>query len=157
MKQDAAVQKENTGKTKGCDDVDNVIDDDGGISDSCLAALQTIELGVYNQTRGRNKSDHYYKSNRLITCVYQKITYLIIQTVIQAATDMVHEMEQDVNLGESSQQKSQRQNTVTESMLNELEKINPDVYGKEMHPTTSAEETDEVTDAEMHSVDTLLR
>ncbi|MFS7996247.1 hypothetical protein Hanom_Chr12g01127681 [Helianthus anomalus] len=42
-------------------------------------------------------------------------------------------------------------------MLNELEKINPDVYGKEMPPTTSFEETDEVTDGEMQSVETLLR
>ena len=61
--------------------------------------------------------------------------------------DVVHQMDQAVNLAECSQQKAQSQNTITESMLNELEKINPDVYGKEMPPTTSAEETDEVTDA----------
>ncbi|MFS7964385.1 hypothetical protein Hanom_Chr08g00749741 [Helianthus anomalus] len=153
---DATVDEENTRKTKGCDDGDTVIYDDGGISDLCLAALQTIEPGVYKQTKEGNKYDHCYK-NRILTCVYKKITYSNIQTVTQVATDVVHQMDQDVNLAESSQQKSQSQNTVTDSMLNELEKINPDVYGKEMPPTTSAEETDEATDVEMQSVETLLR
>ncbi|KAM0012383.1 hypothetical protein Hdeb2414_s0053g00753671 [Helianthus debilis subsp. tardiflorus] len=43
-------------------------------------------------------------------------------------------------------------------MLNELENINPDAYGEKKTSNTSAEETnDEVTDAEMHSVETLLK
>ncbi|MFS7996248.1 hypothetical protein Hanom_Chr12g01127691 [Helianthus anomalus] len=104
--EDATVEEENTGKTKGCDDGDNVIYDGEGISDSCLAALQTIEPGVYKQTREGNKYDHYYKINRILTCVYKKITYSNIQTVTQAVTDVVHQMDQDVNLAESSQQKS---------------------------------------------------
>ncbi|MFS7919186.1 hypothetical protein Hanom_Chr03g00209841 [Helianthus anomalus] len=58
--------------SRGCDDVDNMIYDNGGISDSCLAALQTIEPVVYKQTREGNNSDHYYKINRLLTCVYKK-------------------------------------------------------------------------------------
>ncbi|KAJ0847143.1 putative papain-like cysteine peptidase superfamily [Helianthus annuus] len=104
---DATVEHKNTGKTKGCHDVDNMTYDDGGISDSCLAALQTIEPGVYKQT----------------------------PEVTQA--DVVHQMDQAVNLAECSQQKAQS--------------------GKEMPPTTSAEEPDEVTDAEMQSVETLLK
>ncbi|KAJ0946515.1 hypothetical protein HanRHA438_Chr01g0004801 [Helianthus annuus] len=82
----------------------------------------------------------------------------IIQTVIDVATNVVQEIEQEVNLAESSQQKTPTQNTVTKSMLNELENINPDVYGKKKTSNTSAEETnDEVTYAEMQSVETLLK
>ncbi|XP_035834040.1 uncharacterized protein LOC118482601 [Helianthus annuus] len=124
---DATLEHENTGNDKGCDDVHNMTFDDGGISDSCLATLQTIEPGVYRQTT----------------------------EVTQA--DVVNNMDQPVNLAECSQQQAQRQNTITESMLNELVKINPDVYGKEKPPTTSADETDEVTEAEMQSVESLLK
>ncbi|MFS7983524.1 hypothetical protein Hanom_Chr11g00975471 [Helianthus anomalus] len=69
---DATVQKENTEKTKtkGCDDDEIVIEEDGGISDTCLAKLQTVEPGVYrhpDQTREGNKFDHYYSSYCLLT------------------------------------------------------------------------------------------
>ncbi|KAJ0660520.1 hypothetical protein HanOQP8_Chr14g0538691 [Helianthus annuus] len=78
--------------------------------------------------------------------------------VIDTAKDMEQEIEQDVNLAESSQQKTPTQNTVTNSMMNELEKINPDAYGEQKTPNTSAEDAnDEVTDAEMQSVETLLK
>ncbi|KAJ0932307.1 hypothetical protein HanPSC8_Chr04g0172151 [Helianthus annuus] len=80
---DATLEHENTGKDKGiyefvlfvniyrnlclinnqnvcdfigCDDVHNMTFDDGGISDSCLAALQTIKPGVYRQTTQGNKN-----------------------------------------------------------------------------------------------------
>ncbi|KAJ0440481.1 hypothetical protein HanIR_Chr16g0787231 [Helianthus annuus] len=53
---DASLEHENTWKDKGCDDVHNTTFDDGGISDSCLAALQTIEPGVYRQTTEGNKN-----------------------------------------------------------------------------------------------------
>ncbi|MFS7967961.1 hypothetical protein Hanom_Chr09g00791961 [Helianthus anomalus] len=60
---DASVQKENTEKTKtkGCDNDEIGIEEDGGISDTCLAQLQTVEPGVYrhpDQTREGNKSNH---------------------------------------------------------------------------------------------------
>ncbi|XP_035845347.1 uncharacterized protein LOC110933857 [Helianthus annuus] len=112
---DARLEHENTGKDKGCDDVHNTPFDDGGISDSCLAALQTIEPGVYRQTT----------------------------EVAQA--DVVNNMDQPVNLAECSQQQAHKQNTIT------------DAYDKEKPPITSADEPDEVTEAEMQSVETLLK
>ncbi|MFS7951844.1 hypothetical protein Hanom_Chr07g00599991 [Helianthus anomalus] len=51
-------KNENVWDFIGCHDVDNMTYDDGGISDSCLAALQTIEPGVYKQTTEGNKYDH---------------------------------------------------------------------------------------------------
>ncbi|KAJ0754724.1 putative Ulp1 protease family catalytic domain, papain-like cysteine peptidase superfamily [Helianthus annuus] len=112
---DARLEHENTVKDKGCDDVHNTPFDDGGISDTCLAALQTIEPGIYRQTT----------------------------EVAQA--DVVNNMDQPVNLAECSQQQAHKQNTITGA------------YDKEKPPTTSADEPDEVTEAEMQSVETLLK
>ncbi|MFS7968081.1 hypothetical protein Hanom_Chr09g00793351 [Helianthus anomalus] len=131
---DATLEHENTEKDKGCDDVHNITFDDGGISDSCLAALQTIKPDVYRQTTEGNKNTIITrKKYSFLTCDYKKLTYSNIKTVTQA--DVVNNMDQPVNLAECSQQQAQKQNTITESMINELEKINPDVYGKEKPPT----------------------
>ncbi|XP_035830500.1 uncharacterized protein LOC110945114 isoform X2 [Helianthus annuus] len=54
-------------------------------------------------------------------------------------------MDQPVNLAKCSQQQAHKQNTIT------------DAYDKEKPPTTSADEPDEVTEAEMQSVETLLK
>ncbi|KAF5821659.1 hypothetical protein HanXRQr2_Chr01g0016601 [Helianthus annuus] len=50
------VPNENIENTKGCDDDENIIFDDGGISDTCLAQLQTVYVGLYKEVDSQGEN-----------------------------------------------------------------------------------------------------